>query len=507
MAVRRRVHLRLCAGALLLSLPIAATSTSPVVGAPAAPTPSGAASRPQPLTVSAFSGLVVTSASQEQTVDADKVARQLVEAGRQDLSAASPTRPDSLGGLPEDLDIPDTALVAYMVAASTMTQADPDCGVHWALLAAIGRVETDHGRYAGAELRPNGVSTPLIRGVALNGKGPVSAIRDTDGGRLDGDKRWDRAVGPMQFLPSTWAYAGVDADGDGRRSPDDLNDAALAAAVYLCAAPGDLDSAAGARRAVYRYNPSDAYVDLVLDLTRAYRSEGLVEPPTETTTLALGATRVGPAGGSTGSAPDQDGGTTGSTNGSTNDGDTGGDGPHGNGKSDGPGNGTGDGDGKDDRNGDAHLEDPVQALPGVDDEEQLPGGGGGKDGPGGPGGEPTPSPDPEPTDGPDPDPEPVLLEVAGVLTVVEDVLLEDGSTEDQWYLTDPLTGDAVMLDVGDEEWLAEPALADHDADETLETNLEELTGLVDLEVVVLLEEDTDPAVLHAINDEPYLLVD
>ena len=43
-----------------------------------------------------------------------------------------------------------------------------------------------------------------ILGPVLNGVGDVAAIPDTDGGRWDGDTTWDRAVGPMQFIPSSW---------------------------------------------------------------------------------------------------------------------------------------------------------------------------------------------------------------------------------------------------------------------------------------------------------------
>ena len=47
---------------------------------------------------------------------------------------------------------------------------------------------------------------------------------------------YDRAVGPMQFIPSTWSVIGVDGDNDGKRNPQDIDDAALATAVYLCSA-------------------------------------------------------------------------------------------------------------------------------------------------------------------------------------------------------------------------------------------------------------------------------
>ena len=133
-----------------------------------------------------------------------------------------------------DHGLPLAAAQAYRSAARQTAVTDPACQAPWTLLAGIGRVESDHGRYGGSRLGADGVSRPLIIGVQLNGAGPVAAIRDTDDGRYDGDRVWDRAVGPMQFIPSTWAGAARDGDGDGRRSPNDLDDAALAAAGYLC---------------------------------------------------------------------------------------------------------------------------------------------------------------------------------------------------------------------------------------------------------------------------------
>ena len=171
-----------------------------------------------------------------------------------------------------ELDIPDTALAAYQRAAVVMEQVDESCGLSWTLLAAIGRVESDHGRYAGSQLLTDGTSSPEIRGVPLDGRGPVAKIPDTDGGRLDRDTLWDRAVGPMQFLPSTWSVVGVDADSDGVRSPHDIDDAALATAVFLCSAPGSLDTRTGLRTAILRYNPSSSYVASVLAVERSYRA-------------------------------------------------------------------------------------------------------------------------------------------------------------------------------------------------------------------------------------------
>jgi membrane-bound lytic murein transglycosylase B len=184
--------------------------------------------------------------------------------------------------------IPAAALRAYRTAEATMSIADPSCGLSWGLLAGIGRVESDHGRYGGAVLGNDGTSTPQILGLPLNGVGPVAAIADTDNGELDGDTRWDRAVGPLQFIPSTWAMVGVDGDGDGNRDPHDIDDAALAAAAYLCVGDNDLSTPAGVSDAVYSYNHSADYVALVTGIAHAYASGAVALPLTATLALPTG---------------------------------------------------------------------------------------------------------------------------------------------------------------------------------------------------------------------------
>ena len=168
-------------------------------------------------------------------------------------------------------DVPDAALRAYRNAATTLASTMPGCQIAWTMLAAIGRVESNHGRYGGSQLGSDGVSRPAIVGPRLDGAGPFAAIPDSEGGRLDGDTLWDRAVGPMQFLPTTWRSVARDGDGDGVSSPNDLDDAAEGAAVYLCGA-GNLSEDSGKARAAFRYNPSDYYVALVLAYERGYRT-------------------------------------------------------------------------------------------------------------------------------------------------------------------------------------------------------------------------------------------
>jgi membrane-bound lytic murein transglycosylase B len=166
--------------------------------------------------------------------------------------------------------IPSAALAAYQRAAQVINAADPSCHIDWTLIAAIGRVESDHGRYGGNTLTAKGVSSPGIYGIPLDGSNGTSKISDTDAGEIDDDPVFDRAVGPMQFIPSTWSVVGVDGDGDGVRNPQDIDDAALATAVYLCSGDEDLSTASGQQAAVYRYNHSQKYVDLVLSIMRAY---------------------------------------------------------------------------------------------------------------------------------------------------------------------------------------------------------------------------------------------
>jgi hypothetical protein len=179
--------------------------------------------------------------------------------------------------------IPSSALAAYQRAETVINSADKACNLTWQLVAAIGRVESNHGRFGGSALDDQGVATPGIFGVPLNGTQQTSVIRDTDAGQLDNDPSYDRAVGPMQFIPSTWSVVGVDADNDGQRNPQDIDDAALATAVYLCSGDNDLATVAGQRASVYRYNHSTSYVDLVLSVMDNYLAGDFMSVPDGTT--------------------------------------------------------------------------------------------------------------------------------------------------------------------------------------------------------------------------------
>jgi membrane-bound lytic murein transglycosylase B len=168
--------------------------------------------------------------------------------------------------------IPARALRAYVSAAGAANHAAPGCGIGWNTVAAIGFVESAHGAYGGGSLSAAGQATGPIVGPSLDGDG-FAAIADTDAGVLDGDPLWDRAVGPMQFIPSTWKLAGQDGNGDGKADPFNVDDAALSAAGYLCAHGRNLSAANGWTAAVYSYNQSGAYVDQVRRQATSYAEE------------------------------------------------------------------------------------------------------------------------------------------------------------------------------------------------------------------------------------------
>ena len=149
---------------------------------------------------------------------------------------------------------------AYTSAAKA---APASCRMPAILLAAIGEVESSSLRGRSLDARHNAV--PPVIGVALNGNG-FAAIRDSDGGRLDGDPVWDRAVGPMQFIPGTWRGWGADGNGDGVADPQNIEDATLAAARYLCAGGKDLSRPSDLARAVLSYNGSQRYLATVTGL-------------------------------------------------------------------------------------------------------------------------------------------------------------------------------------------------------------------------------------------------
>ncbi|MGC9541164.1 lytic transglycosylase domain-containing protein [Streptomyces sp. UG1] len=159
-----------------------------------------------------------------------------------------------------DAALPASVFAAYRQAERRLAREAPGCRLRWQLLAAIGQVESGQAR--GGRVTTDGTTVTPILGPRLDGMA-FALIRDTDGGAHDGDTAYDRAVGPMQFIPSTWARWGADGNGDGRTDPNNVFDAALAAGRYLCAGGRDLSDPADLDRAILGYNHSAAYLRTV----------------------------------------------------------------------------------------------------------------------------------------------------------------------------------------------------------------------------------------------------
>jgi hypothetical protein len=177
------------------------------------------------------------------------------------------------------LGIPATALAAYKNAAGILGREQPACHIDWAVIASIGRIESNHAR--GGYVDSAGTTREPILGPQLNGQGGFAAIPDTDQGLLDTDPVWDRAVGPTQFIPGTWRGYASDGNGDGKSDPNNLFDAALATGRYLCSGGFDLANPDQLRGAIYRYNNSDTYVNTVILWADAYRN-GIMQVPDST---------------------------------------------------------------------------------------------------------------------------------------------------------------------------------------------------------------------------------
>ncbi|MGB8994062.1 MAG: lytic transglycosylase domain-containing protein [Pseudonocardiaceae bacterium] len=166
--------------------------------------------------------------------------------------------------------IPQRALEAYANAHAVLAASQANCHITWVTLAAISAVESKHGGFQGRTLEPDGRPSSPIVGIPLNGAPGVKAIADTDNGILDGDKIWDHAVGPFQFIPSTWAKWRADGNHDGLTDPQNIDDASLAAANYLCADNRNMGSGDGWLRAILSYNDSLDYAQEVYGFAQTY---------------------------------------------------------------------------------------------------------------------------------------------------------------------------------------------------------------------------------------------
>jgi hypothetical protein len=158
------------------------------------------------------------------------------------------------------------ALAAYRNAERMMATSDPGCGISWNLLAGIGRIESGHANGGATDAR--GTAIRPIYGPSLDGTLPGNevVVQSSGAGRVT----YARAMGPMQFLPGTWARYASDGDGDGVADPQNLYDATLAAARYLCSGNLNLRDQSQVLASILRYNNSMPYAQNVLGWAAAY---------------------------------------------------------------------------------------------------------------------------------------------------------------------------------------------------------------------------------------------
>ena len=181
---------------------------------------------------------------------------------RSGRSALKTLDPGAMASLPAGpLGIPGIMLAAYQRAQKILASQQPGCHLPWWLLAGIGQIES--GQADGGLVDAQGNTLVPILGPVLDGTSGNAAIPGSGGG-------WERAEGPMQFIPSTWSIWGHGGN------PNNVYDAALTAGRYLCAGGGNLSTSAGQVAAVFSYNHSDSYVQQVL--ARAYAYSGGVHP-------------------------------------------------------------------------------------------------------------------------------------------------------------------------------------------------------------------------------------
>ncbi|MXP23159.1 murein transglycosylase [Gordonia sp. HNM0687] len=257
----RRTHvprraLAVGAGGVLMGAMLLGAATSSATGGSMSPRPETVVEAAPTMTAEIVPGAPVTLlgfAPPPKTVE-PAVAPQFR------ISAALPSGP---------LGIPGVVLQAYKLAANRVAAESPQCKLPWFLLAGIGRIESNHA--SNGSVDEYGTTINPIAGPILDGSLAGNAvIRDTDGGAIDGDTAHDRAMGPMQFIPSTWASWGSDANGDGKSDPNNVFDATYSAGRYLCAGVTDIMAEKNKVSAVLRYNHSMEYVANVLGWAGAY---------------------------------------------------------------------------------------------------------------------------------------------------------------------------------------------------------------------------------------------
>jgi membrane-bound lytic murein transglycosylase B len=234
------------------------------------PSVEGAIAPPFPLAKSTVHDTAITPVAAVAPASTDPTGPLVVAAAHPKVGfhiaeAAAPA-PTLLVSSPGALGIPAVALSAYRNAERMMAVSDPACGISWNLLAGIGRIESGHA--GGGATDAHGTAVRPIYGPTLDGTLPGNevVVQSSAPGRVI----YARAMGPMQFLPGTWVRYASDGDGDGVADPQNLYDATLAAARYLCSGNLNLRDQSQVLASILRYNNSMPYAQNVLGWAAAY---------------------------------------------------------------------------------------------------------------------------------------------------------------------------------------------------------------------------------------------
>jgi hypothetical protein len=237
----------------------------------------GAGAPPFPLTKSTLRDTAITPVAAVARPSTDPTGPLIIAALHPKIgfhiaeAAASAPPPTLVVSTPGTLGIPTMALTAYRNAERMMATSEPGCGISWNLLAGIGRIESGHANGGATDAR--GTAVRPIYGPTLDGTLPGNEVIVQSG--ASGRVSYARAMGPMQFLPGTWARYASDGDGDGAADPQNLYDATLAAARYLCSGGLNLRDQSQVLSSILRYNNSMPYAQNVLGWAAAYAT-GLV---------------------------------------------------------------------------------------------------------------------------------------------------------------------------------------------------------------------------------------
>jgi membrane-bound lytic murein transglycosylase B len=232
----------------------------------------GAGAPPFPLTKSTVRDAAITPVAAVARASTDPAGPLVVAVEHPKVgfhvaeAAASAPPPTLVVNTPGTLGIPAMALTAYRNAERMLATSEPGCGISWNLLAGIGRIESGHANGGATDAR--GTAVRPIYGPTLDGTLPGNEVivQSSAQGRVN----YARAMGPMQFLPGTWARYASDGDGDGTADPQNLYDATLAAARYLCSGGLNLRDQSQVLSSILRYNNSMPYAQNVLGWAAAY---------------------------------------------------------------------------------------------------------------------------------------------------------------------------------------------------------------------------------------------